>query len=340
MNKDMNKELQRLISKYNLKELVDLKVLLDSHLISEVIELNVILGIGNATTSTVPVLPIATEEQTKKTTKEIFVEEIKEEKIIEETIDDDIFTGEIEIPKKEEKLSKDITSDKEVPKKWYTKKMETITKFNKKTRKYEEFSTDQEGVIYCTTSNYDPSILGGQLGHNGRIYNFIYSTKFELPVVLGEVTLDYLKEIKDKILADAPMNFVEAEKLGTEYMTDYGYPGRFYYDELEQGSFIFKTKDGYKGFTKGMSFRVFLNDDNKIENIYTLKNGFYFSQNYENAFADRQMRLYPTLVEDIEVLITKVNEQFANYDEKAEGKPSTTNKWDDFFTDKFNSCGM
>lgn len=339
MNKDMNKELQRLISKYNLEELVELKVLLDSELVLRASKLNAILGIGNTTAVTVPVLPVVTEEQTKKTTKEIFVEEIKEEIIVEETIDDDIFTGEIEISKKEEKLSKDITSDKKVPKKWYTKDMEIINEFDKKTRKYKEFTTDKEGVIYCTTSNYDPSVLGGQLGHNGKIYNFIYSTKFELPVVLGEVTLDYLKEIKDKILAEAPKDFVEAEKLGTKYMTDYGYPGRFYYDELEQGTFIFKTKDGYKGFTQGMSFRVFLNDDNEIKNIYTLKNGFFFSQNYENAFAARQMRLYPTLVEDIEALITKVNEQFANYDE-TEGKPSTPNKYDDFFTDKFNSCGM
>lgn len=317
MNKDMNKELQRLISKYNLEELADLKVLLDSELVLRASKLNAILGIGNTTAVTVPVLPTTNDEQPKKTAKETFVEEIK----------------------KEEKLSKDITSDKEVPKKWYTKEMEAITKFNKNTRKYEEFSTNQEGVIYCTTSNYDKSVLGGQLGHNGKIYNFIYSTKFELPVVLGEVTVDYLKEIKDKILASAPMDYVEAEKLGTEYMTDYGYPGRFYYDELERGTFIFKTKDGYKGFTKGMSFRVLLNNDNKIENIYILKNGFYFSQNYENAFADRQMRLYPTLVEDIEVLITKVNEQFANYDETG-GKPSTPNKYDDFFTDKFNNLGM
>lgn len=314
MNKDMNKELERLISKYNLEELAELKVLLDSELTSRVNKLNTVLGINNVT-PTSPVLP---------TTKEIFTEQLKAEQ-----------------PKKKqpkEKLSKDIINDRENFKKWDTKDMERIIQFDKKTRKYKEFTTDKEGVIYCTTSNYDPSILGGQLGHNGKIYNFIYSTKFELPVVLGEVTVDYLKEIKDKILADAPKDFVEAEKLGCKYMNEYGYAGRFYYDELEQGTFIFKTKDGYKGFTQGMSFRVFLNEDNEIENIYTLKNGFYFSQNYENAFADRQKRLYPTLVEDIKTLITKVNEQFINYDDKKEDKSTTNNKWDDFF--ESNSDGL
>lgn len=298
MNKDMNKELQRLISKYNLEELADLKVLLDSELVLKVSKLNTVLGINNITpvasapTTSTPTIPV--------TSTEIFAKEIKKE----------------ETPK----ATKNNTKVKTEARKWDTIDMEVINKFNKVTKDYDEFTTDKEGVIYCTTSNYDPSILGGQLGHNGKIYNFIYSTKFELPVVLGDVTLDYLKEIKDKILADAPKDFIEAEKLATKYMTDYGYLGRFYYDELEQGTFIFKTKDGYKGFTQGMSFRVAIDEDTDKERIYTLKNGFFFSQNYENAKSSRQMRLYPNLVDDIKVLITKVNEQFINYDDKKENK--------------------
>lgn len=320
-HKDMKKVCKELGKKYSTEELLVLRFLLDEKVHEDLDKMNLLMRI-NTLIPSVPVKSVSTKEtfnEEIKKTKEVKTEDnaVTEDGYMEEKEADKVPETKVTTDKN---MAENVLADKTEGKVWYTKEMPRINKFNKKTKEYEEFTTDKEGVLYCTTSIYDPSILGGQVGHNGKIYNFIFSTKYELPVVLGEVTLDYLKDIKGKILDAAPENFVEAEKLACKYMNEYGYAGRFYYDELEQGTFIYKTKDGYKGFTQGMSFRVIADETNEIKRIYTLKNGFFFSQNYENAQSQRQIRLYPNLIKDIQELMNKCHKGFLGLEDKDTSK--------------------
>lgn len=305
----MDIEVERLTKEYSLEQLVELKIKLDKEVLTRVQVLNNILGLNssNHAETFVKTCEVTNNVDTQEATKEEVKENTKE-------------------------ASKVTKGDKP----WNTKEMPKIGKYNKTTKEYEYFETKEEGLLTAVTSNKNKTLLGGQVAHNGRIYNYVFSNKYELPVVYGPVSKEFLAGLKESIINNLPKDFIMAKPLDSELKSHYGYEGRFFYDQLEEGKFIYKTKDGYKGFTDEMSFRVLSHEDptthkEVIDAINVLSVNYYFSANYENAFSERQKRLYPTLINNIKDLITKVNNRFDGLDNKS------TNKYSSLLDDKYGN---
>lgn len=308
----MKKELERLVKKYSLEELVELNVLLGEEVVARVQALNNILGLNSSNHAEAFV-------KTCEVTNNVATQEATKEEVKENT----------------KEASKVTKGDKP----WNTKEMPKIGKYNKVTKEYEYFETKEEGLLTAVTSNKNKTLLGGQVAHNGRIYNYVFSNKYELPVVYGPVSKEFLANLKESILNNLPKDFVLEKPLDNKYKSHYGYEGRFFYDQLEEGKFIYKTKDGYKGFTDEMSFRVLSHEDptthkEVIDAINVLSVNYYFSANYENAFSERQKRLYPTLIDNIKDLITKVNNRFNGLDKQTTNTSKYGSLLDKYFDNK------
>lgn len=123
-------------------------------------------------------------------------------------------------------------------------------------------------IVYIEKIKDDIHTWRGQIRLQNIVYNFQWSNELSLPIVYNVPELSYLLVANDMIKEKVGVN--ECEKYDQLFTTkpELGnYGGRYYYDELEKGSFIYMTpwfnikKDEpevwFKGYTMDHAFVVF-----------------------------------------------------------------------------------
>lgn len=319
MNKNIKVEFKRLIAEYGLEDLVDLSILLDEEVKGRVFALNEKLGLVVPATP-VPVAPtpnviseeVPTKEKAIPTTKEIFIRNCGYE-------------------------------DRETQNNyWITRWMKRICNFDKVSKEYNFLSTKENGVLHTTVCKLNPSLIGGQYAKDNRIWNFVFNPQHELPVFFGPCTKEFLGKLREEILKNIPEGYEEGEPIAKENKSDYGFEGRYYYDELTEDKFIFKTVDGYEGYNNGVAFNIKSNFDfdkkkEVISSFNILNYNYYFSHNYENAFAPRMKHLYPNMINEVMELMDKVNHNYNTFVVGKDKKSITTKVNSNNTTDKTNN---
>lgn len=317
MRRELKTQVNDMIKNSNLEELAEVYKLLGDNITDRVMALNKLVGINVLDPSQVTtVLSQATTTEDKNVQiganvktdiKDINIKTNTHDKFIE-NCEDEKYPGN---------------------KFWDTKDMPTISEYDKKAKVWSILSTDEEGLLYTTVSKQNPALIGGQYAKDKRVYNFVYNPAYEFPVFFGPCDQDFLEDLKVVILDNLPTGYKAARKrIPTEKKSDYGFPGRFYRDEMTEDKFIFKTKNGYEGYSNGVAFKVIakFNYEEKrevLESINIINYNYYFSHNYENAKASRMKHLYPHMIKEIEELIEKVNHKHETY---VHGKDNDTIK--------------
>lgn len=123
-------------------------------------------------------------------------------------------------------------------------------------------------VVYIEKIKDDIHTWRGQIRLQNVVYNFHWSNELSLPIVYNVPELSYLlmadNMIKEKVGVDECNKY---DQLFTKSSDLGNYGGRYYYDDLEKGSFIYMTpwfkvkKDEpevwFKGYTMDHAFVVF-----------------------------------------------------------------------------------
>lgn len=310
MRRELKTQVNDMIKNSNLEELAEVYKLLGDNITERVMALNKLVGINvldpsQATTTEDKNVQI--DANVKTDIKDINIKTNTHDKFIE-NCEDEKYPGN---------------------KFWDTKDMPAISEYDKKAKVWSILSTDEEGLLYTTVSKQNPALIGGQYAKDKRVYNFVYNPAYEFPVFFGPCDQDFLEDLKVVILDNLPTGYKAARKrIPTEKKSDYGFPGRFYRDEITEDKFIFKTKNGYEGYNNGVAFKVIakFNYEEKrevLESINIINYNYYFSHNYENAKASRMKHLYPHMIKEIEELIEKVNHKHETY---VHGKDNDTIK--------------
>ena len=143
-----------------------------------------------------------------------------------------------------------------------------LTKNNKMIKCGKNEGPDE--VVYIEKIVNDNHAWRGQIRLQNVVYNFHWSNELSLPVVYNAPDLSYLltanEMIKEKV-GEKECN--KYDELFTKSPDLGNYGGRYYYDEIEKGSFIYMTpwfkveteepKVWFKGYTMDHAFIVFSN---------------------------------------------------------------------------------
>lgn len=207
-----------------------------------------------------------------KTTTVVKAEEIKPE-IKQKQKSESVATKKIEVKEtKTEKVKKEIKT--EVKKELNTEKVKEEIKTEAKrqiSRNMMVKCGKNEGndeVVYIEKIKDDIHTWRGQIRLQNVVYNFHWSNELSLPVVYNAPDLSYVlianKMIKERVGVDECNKY---DQLFTNVPELGNYGGRYYYDDLEKGSFIYMTpwfrvkKDEpevwFKGYTMDHAFVVF-----------------------------------------------------------------------------------
>lgn len=123
-------------------------------------------------------------------------------------------------------------------------------------------------IVYIEKIKDDTHTWRGQIRLQNVVYNFHWSNELSLPIVYNAPELSYLlmanNMIKEKVGVDECNKY---DQVFTHVSALGNYGGRYYYDDLEKGSFIYMTpwfeikKDKpevwFKGYTMDHAFIVF-----------------------------------------------------------------------------------
>lgn len=140
-------------------------------------------------------------------------------------------------------------------------------KHNNKMIKCGKNEGDDE-VVYIEKIKDDIHAWRGQIRLQNVVYNFHWSNELSLPVVYNVPDLSYVLIANDMIKERVGVNeYDKYDQLFTNVPELGNYGGRYYYDDLEKGSFIYMTpwfrveKDEpevwFKGYTMDHAFVVF-----------------------------------------------------------------------------------
>lgn len=123
-------------------------------------------------------------------------------------------------------------------------------------------------IVYIEKIKDDLHTWRGQIRLQNVVYNFQWSNELSLPVVYNAPELSFVLKANDMIKEKVGNNECEKyDQLFTDKWQLGNYGGRYYYDDLEKGSFIYMTpwfgieKDEsevwFKGYTMDHAFVVF-----------------------------------------------------------------------------------
>lgn len=123
-------------------------------------------------------------------------------------------------------------------------------------------------IVYIEKIKDDLHTWRGQIRLQNVVYNFQWSNELSLPVVYNVPELSFVLKANDMIKEKVGNNECEKyDQLFTDKWELGNYGGRYYYDDLEKGSFIYMTpwfgikKDEpevwFKGYTMDHAFVVF-----------------------------------------------------------------------------------
>lgn len=193
-----------------------------------------------------------------KTTTVVKAEEIKPE-TKEESVVTEPAKKEVTEAKKELNIEKATQEIKQEAKRQI--------KHNNKMIKCGKNEGDDE-VVYIEKIKDDIHAWRGQIRLQNVVYNFHWSNELSLPVVYNVPDLSYVLIANDMIKERVGVNeYDKYDQLFTNVPELGNYGGRYYYDDLEKGSFIYMTpwfrveKDEpevwFKGYTMDHAFVVF-----------------------------------------------------------------------------------
>lgn len=180
--------------------------------------------------------------------------EIKEESVVTEPVKEEVTEAKKEL--NIEKVTQEIKQE-----------AKRQIKHNNKMIKCGKNEGDDE-IVYIEKIKDDIHTWRGQIRLQNIVYNFHWSNELSLPVVYNVPDLSYVLVASDMIKKRVGVDecnkydqlFTNVPELGS-------YGGRYYYDDLEKGSFIYMTpwfrveKDEpevwFKGYTMDHAFVVF-----------------------------------------------------------------------------------
>lgn len=184
---------------------------------------------------------------------------VKAEEVKPETKEESVVKEEVTEAKKELNIEKVTQEIKQEAKRQ--------VKHNNKMIKCGKNEGDDE-IVYIEKIKDDIHTWRGQIRLQNIVYNFHWSNELSLPVVYNVPDLSYVLVASDMIKKRVGVDecnkydqlFTNVPELGS-------YGGRYYYDDLEKGSFIYMTpwfrieKDEpevwFKGYTMDHAFVVF-----------------------------------------------------------------------------------
>jgi hypothetical protein len=123
-------------------------------------------------------------------------------------------------------------------------------------------------IVYIEKIKDDLHTWRGQIRLQNVVYNFHWSNELSLPVVYNVPELSFVLKANDMIKEKVGNNECEKyDQLFTSKSELGNYGGRYYYDDLEKGSFVYMTpwfgvkkdepKVWFKGYTMDHAFVVF-----------------------------------------------------------------------------------
>lgn len=213
---------------------------------------------GKEIATKIDIKVIESEIKPVKTTTVVKAEEIKPE-TKEESVVAEPAKKEVTEAKKELNIEKATQEIKQEAKRQI--------KHNNKMIKCGKNEGDDE-VVYIEKIKDDIHTWRGQIRLQNVVYNFHWSNELSLPVIYNVPDLSYVLVANDMIKERAGSNECEKyDQLFTNVPELGNYGGRYYYDDLEKGSFIYMTpwfrveKDEpevwFKGYTMDHAFVVF-----------------------------------------------------------------------------------
>lgn len=193
-----------------------------------------------------------------KTTNTVKAEEVKQE-TKQEQKSESVVKEEVTEAKKELNIEKVTQEIKQEAKRQI--------KHNNKMIKCGKNEGDDE-IVYIEKIKDDIHTWRGQIRLQNVVYNFHWSNELSLPVVYNVPDLSYVLVASDMIKKRVGVDECNKyDQLFTNVPELGNYGGRYYYDDLEKGSFIYMTpwfrveKDEpevwFKGYTMDHAFVVF-----------------------------------------------------------------------------------
>lgn len=184
---------------------------------------------------------------------------VKAEKVKPETKEESVVKEEVTEAKKELNIEKVTQEIKQEAKRQI--------KHNNKMIKCGKNEGDDE-IVYIEKIKDDIHTWRGQIRLQNIVYNFHWSNELSLPVVYNVPDLSYVLVASDMIKKRVGVDECNKyDQLFTNVPELGNYGGRYYYDDLEKGSFIYMTpwfrveKDEpevwFKGYTMDHAFVVF-----------------------------------------------------------------------------------
>lgn len=193
-----------------------------------------------------------------KTTNTVKAEEVKQE-TKQEQKSESVVKEEVTEAKKELNIEKATQEIKQEAKRQI--------KHNNKMIKCGKNEGDDE-IVYIEKIKDDIHTWRGQIRLQNVVYNFHWSNELSLPIVYNVPDLSYVLVASDMIKKRVGVDECNKyDQLFTNVPELGNYGGRYYYDDLEKGSFIYMTpwfrveKDEpevwFKGYTMDHAFVVF-----------------------------------------------------------------------------------
>lgn len=259
-----------------------------------------------------------------KTIEETLNKEIKEKPIVTESEEVRAET------KKELNVEKAKKEIKEEAKK-------QINKNNKMISCGENKGTDE--IVYIEKVKNDIHTWRGQIRLENVIYNFNWSNELSLPIIYNAPDLSYIlvanDMIKERVGIDECNKY---DQLFTNVPELGNYGGRYYYDEIENGSFIYmtpwfriKTEEPevwFKGYTMDHAFVVFSDKRIYYRNVNYLFAKRPWEKTVSKGYDTKEVRrsacrLMKLIIEQFE---NYVNNNDKNKNKEMEGGDATITK--------------
>ena len=115
----------------------------------------------------------------------------------------------------------------------------------------------EDSILTCATTKCN-TVVGGQCVVNNTVCNYSYYVQFGKAIVYSDsITKEQLDNIADMVTYNIPKGVRVFDAVPSNHPDSPTFKNRWYYDELEEGNFIFSNPDGsYFGYTNGYAFII------------------------------------------------------------------------------------
>ena len=120
----------------------------------------------------------------------------------------------------------------------------------------EEIITDDK-ILTCATTKCD-TVVGGQCVINNVVCNYSFYVQYGRAIVYSnDITKEQLDSISEEVYNHIPKGVRVFDAMPSQHPDSPTHESRWYYDELEEGSFIFSNPDGsFFGYTNNHAFII------------------------------------------------------------------------------------